>query len=736
MYIPRRDNSLNDSIEALDALFAEDAKSKYDVAWEMVAQQQDYSDFIDREIERCTFDRRYYLENYHVIKDEEGNAQTLYPFWDHQEIIMEVLERKWSEDGCYRLIILKPRQCGGTVFSGGIIFQATIFSERVFTLMMAQSRKTTGELYRRIWDAYNSLPWWLRPEMESKVQEDRFVFQRGDETRRMLDPGLASTLVIANAQEQAGVAIGKTIRVAHFSEASRWPSDDMWSADIEPSMNAKDTQAIMESTAYGRQGIFHAKWEAAIKGDDAEWTPVFIPVYRVRKYFLPVLKGSGFTLTDDEKVFRANVRDRERFTIPLGFFNWQRRKVKAYINNARSMEGLYKFQESFPSTWEEAFISSGLCAFPRRCLAEQEKLHCKPPLMIGEIDYVGPDLPPQMVGMHPPEPGELLEKPEFENRMWIWELPDDLDTSAEYYLAADTASGTAKDFSNAIVYKLGYGENSWVQVANWHGKINPAYFARIVAALGYWYHTAELAVEYMGPGVTTGNELTGPLDYPNLYRWKHLDKVSGQSTLHLHWQTTWRTRDDMITRMEGALLDKTIKLRDKHLIAEMRDFGRYEGEGRAEGISNNDDMVVSSMIGIAASYQSGKGGAAWAEEHMAMRGDRASLMPQQPMVWGIYNIGSVLVEQLPTEKECRDKIAELEKKHKITLPWTVRGIPVTKANTIWSPIFDAGSGPERDLYQHHGVEPKNMNPDLVNAYQEMHRHGHPLQIPMDGEGDE
>jgi hypothetical protein len=66
-------------------------------------------------------------------------------------------------------------------------------------------------------------------------------------------------------------------------------------------------------------------------------------------------------------------------------------------------------------------------------------------------------------------------------------------------------------------------------------------------------------------------------------------------------------------------------------------------------------------------------------------------------------------------------MAELELKHKIKLPWTVRGIPVTRANTIWSPIFDAGSGPEHDLYHEHGVEPKHINPDLVYAYQEMHR---------------
>lgn len=740
MFVPRKDTTLNDAIEALDELLINEAGGDISVAWELIDSRPDYSRFIDDQIDKVTFDRRYFLENYFIIRDEHGNAQSMFPLWQHQEEILEVVERKMSEDGCYRIIILKPRQMGGTAFSGAVIFHATIFSERAYTLMMAQSRKTTAELYRRIWNAYNDLPFWMRPEMESKVQEDRFVFQRADVKKRMTDPGLNSTLVIANSQEQAGVAIGQTLSRAHFSETSRWPDDDLWTADIEPSMNARDMQAIMESTAYGRRGIFYNKWIAAEKGDDDEWTPVFVPVYRVRKYFLPVRKGSGFTLTDDERAFRNKIASAGdmlgQFSIPLGFFNWQRRKIKAYINNARSIEGLYKYQESFPSTPGEAFISSGLCAFPRRCLAEQDKLNCRDPFQIGEVEYAGPELPPRL-NLHTPLPEELLEKPEHENRFWMWEEPDTLNTATEYYIAADAASGTAKDFSSCDVYRLGFGRESWVQVANWHGKINPSHFAKIIAALGYWYHTAEVAVEYQGPGVTTGDELKGPLDYPNLYRWKHMDKISGQATLHLHWMTTYRTREDMITRTSEAMLDDTIKIRNRHTIAEMRDFGRYEGEGRAEGISNADDYVFSTMIAIAASHQAGKGGANWAEEGMGVRSDRATMMPQAPTVWGLYDQYSRLIEQRPTEDECKKLMASLEEKHKIKLPWTVRGIPVTKANTIWSPIWDAGSGPERDLHFQHGVEPKQISPDLVQSYQELHRHGHPLQAVVDdGSGDD
>jgi hypothetical protein len=187
--------------------------------------------------------------------------------------------------------------------------------------------------------------------------------------------------------------------------------------------------------------------------------------------------------------------------------------------------------------------------------------------------------------------------------------------------------------------------------------------------------------------------------------------------------TNYKTREDMINRMSGALLDEHIKIQNKHTIAEMRDFGRYEGEGRAEGISNNDDYCFSAMIAITASYQSGKGGANWAEEHIGTRGDRAMMMPQSPMVWGLYDVYSRLIEQRPTEDECKKLLASLEEKHKIKLPWTVRGIPVTKANTIWSPIFDSHDSPEARLHNEYDVEPKRISPDLVHAFQELNRKG-------------
>ena len=593
MRLPRRDPTLNDAIEALEEKYIQaQQKSKTDVeimplVWSML--DQDEMEFIDREIHHCTEDRRYFMENYYVIRDEVGNLRSLYPFFDHQEIIYEVIQAEYDAKGCVRLIILKPRQAGSTTWNAAMIFHDTVFVPNAYSLVMAQRSDVSLEIYQRIMDAYHNLPFFMRPETMSKQQGQRVVFQRQDENIRLTDPGLGSTLLVSDAQKSAGVAIGRTIRNGLFSEVSRWPDAQVWTADIRPSLNAPDMFCVMESTAFGRSGLYYNMWNAAEKGK-SNWRALFIPVYKVRKYSMPVYKSEKFTLTSDERKFRQAVWDKEQFKIALGFFKWYRSEEQESINSTGSDEACH---ESYPRTPEEAFISSGSCAFPKKELDRQKRLHVKDPALIGEIEYDGPDQAP-ILHLHPPEPGDLEEKPDRFNRLWVWELPKE---AGDYQIGADVGgTGEENDFSAAAVYSIGIaaGEQSIpdVQVAEWHGHINASHFARVLAALGYWYNSAEIAVEYEKQGITTGNELQWTLDYPQIYRWRRLDKVGNTLSMHTHWLTNSVTREDMINRLAERLLDHQIEIRNHHALREMFDFGREEGGTRAEGMSNNDDMCL------------------------------------------------------------------------------------------------------------------------------------------------
>jgi hypothetical protein len=106
--VRRKDNTLNDAIDYLDDVYRR-ADNNVQVAVSMLSE--DELTFIYDETKKC-LGRKYYLENYHCIRDEHGNWKTLYPWWDHQSIVYEVIEEEFAANGYCRIIVLKPRQTG------------------------------------------------------------------------------------------------------------------------------------------------------------------------------------------------------------------------------------------------------------------------------------------------------------------------------------------------------------------------------------------------------------------------------------------------------------------------------------------------------------------------------------------------------------------------------------------------------------------------------------------------
>jgi hypothetical protein len=465
-------------------------------------------------------------------------------------------------------------------------------------------------------------------------------------------------------------------------------------------------------------------WRAAEKGKST-WRALFIPVYKVRKYSIPLDRDERFELTRDESALRKAVKEREGITIPFGFFKWRRVEIADCIAATGSDE---THKESYPLNPTEAFISSGFCAFPRKELDRQLRENCKDPAMVGEIEYMSQTMPP-ITHLHKPSEDEVADKPDRSNRFWVWDEPEPEHDLCEYYVAADVGgTGESNDYSAAAVYRLGYGHEPDVQVAEWHGHINASHFAKVLAAIGLWYHTAEIAVEYARDGITTGNELQWVLDYEALYRWKRLDRIGNTLTLHTHWITNAQTRDDAINRMGERLLDHTIIVRSRHALEEMRDFGRYEGETKAAGIDNADDLVLAHLICIAAANQSGKR-QSMAEAH-AMGTDVASstasgVMPRVPTRYAVFDNYNRQVCEVDSERQGLEVIAECERKYRVKLTglWRIVPIQVTKANTPYSPIFDNPHTAEAELYSL-GIDPKKIQPGIVQVYRNLLNHRH------------
>ena len=142
---------------------------------------KDDNAWIDSEILHCMTERRYFLSNYYAIKTEDRGFTGLYPFWDSQEILHDEFRRLEKQFGRVRAIVNKARQMGGSTYVSGEVFAATIFSEHVNSIVVAQDADVT----RYILDMYNAaidfLPWWMRPRIRYQEAGKFIDFDEKDE---------------------------------------------------------------------------------------------------------------------------------------------------------------------------------------------------------------------------------------------------------------------------------------------------------------------------------------------------------------------------------------------------------------------------------------------------------------------------------------------------------------------------------------------------------------------------
>ncbi len=590
--IQRRDPYLNEALEALDRYLVA-AGGDIRKSWGCLKPGE--LTWIREEIFACAQNFRYYSENYHVIKTESEGLRSLYPWWESQEIFYEVVLELQVNGLPVRVIVLKARQEGISTIAQAMIFHKTIFTEGCNTMVVAQDMEQADYLFSMSRLAYDSLPWWMRPEARYERKGLYLEFDRKDERERIQNPGLRSQIVVAAANKMHGVGIGKTIRAGHLSEISAWMKSETLSRQLLPTMNADDELAVMESTARGRGNHWHRLWEASVNGKSL-WTPVFIEWFRVKKYSRPITKSEKFELTEKETALRGKIKQDSGIWLTMEQLHWRRRRIEEFI----ALEGdEWGFYQEFPSNWMEAFQGSGMCAFNKRKLQDILETTACDPLYYGEIRLEGKNEPKAaLVKVSKDRKDDFSIPPaeEYGSRFYVWELPK---PDESYYVAADVGHGVqGGNFSCAQVIRIGKRNEKDVQVAEWHGWINPTPFAQVLAAIGYFYNTAQIAVECNDIGLAANNHLFRMLEYPNCFRWKHYDKIRNFMTDFFGWYTNSKTRPQIIAKFREAIDEGTIVLRSRGLVDECLDFSAVDQSSiRFEGQDTNDDRVLAIMIG-------------------------------------------------------------------------------------------------------------------------------------------
>jgi hypothetical protein len=303
------------------------------------------------------------------IKHRDRAAQVPLDLNPSQALVVSRLMEQAARGLPMWAIILKARRVGiSTECSFLNVVHCTAFPNAV-AMSVAHRAKNVRAMFRDARSGHTTLCYdcGLDPEVLRTAHELRFPHDEGE-----------SLYSIATAKTVEG-ARGLTVTALHLSEAAFYEqAEDAFTALISTVAYRTDTMILIESTANGRVGpgeTFYTYWTEAVEGTN-QFTPIFIswmmdPASRMDPEFNGVTRGS--LDKEEQELVELHGCDLEQIS-------WRRwaipNRCQGYVD---------KFHQEYPTTPEEAFISTGDPAFlPGEMKAAESTL--RKPKWMGSVD--------------------------------------------------------------------------------------------------------------------------------------------------------------------------------------------------------------------------------------------------------------------------------------------------------------------------------------------------------------
>jgi hypothetical protein len=493
---------------------------------------------------------RKYIETYLKIKDKNGQVIP-FKFNSVQERVYQAIKEQREKGKAPRAIILKARQMGLSTFTESINFGETNTSSNKTAVIMAHTIEATTNLFNMFKFYYDNLPEQLKPQVLASNAKE-LVFNNKEGT------GLNSKIrcLTANAQ---GAGRSSTVQYVHASEFAFWEGDKnaTLAGLLQAVPNIVDSLVVIESTANGFDE-FKDLWDKAVNKEN-DFIPLFFAWFEMAEYRLPY---EGFELTKEEEELKA------RFSLDNEQLQWRRWCI---ANNCQG--NIDTFHQEYPSTPEEAFISTGRCVFDTEKInARLEKL--EPPIKRGEFEYDYNGLTIYNVRW----------KDDYKGCISIYK---DVKPSYPYVIGGDTA-GDGSDYFVGQVIDNTTGE----QVATLRHQFDEDQYARQIFCLGKYYNTALLGIETNFS--TFPIKEVARLKYPKLYVRETPDTFTGRIQQSFGFRTTTLTRPAILADLVQIMREHIELINDRATLNEALTFVRNE-KGKAEAIEGKHDDTIMAL---------------------------------------------------------------------------------------------------------------------------------------------
>jgi len=488
-----------------------------------------------------------------------------------QKVIHRAIEKQREERGYVRVLGLKARQQGYSTYVEGRFYWRTTTSTGKTAMIMAHEDKATGNLFAMAKLYHDKAPGPLRPDTKASNAKE-LIFDNDHGT------GLKSQYIVQTAGSSRAGGRSFTIHFLHASEVAHWGQTGAaifgGAYESVPSEYPAilGTEVVLETTANGLDPVFYPLWQAAKAGEN-EYLPIFIPWYFHPGYRMPLTDAEANRVEgtlDDYERWLLSRKDSEGYPLDLEHIAWRRNKV-ATAQPKLGLTKLQWFQQEYPATEREAFVSTGRHVFDVQKLMDLAE-QAAPPVSRYDLPTYSSQWTAQADG-----------------RLKVWKEPDPM---RAYVIGADVAEGLVHgDYSCADVLDHLTGE----QVAQWHGHVHPEQFGDLLAALGQRYNHAHVAPERNNHGLTTITRLE-QLDYARLYVELVPEHPPARPRKRFGFVSSHKTKPLIIDELVGELNEDTHGIACKETFIEMQGFKQHEDGSLGADEGQWDDRVMSRAI--------------------------------------------------------------------------------------------------------------------------------------------
>lgn len=484
----------------------------------------------------------------------------------------------------YRHIILKARQLGFTTFIDIWMLDEILFNTNREALVIAHAVKDATEIFdrkidyavRNMIEEIKSGAFKLKRNSAKKIQ---VVIEEGDEK------GATSSIAVSNSGRSG------TFHYVHISEFAKlclaYPKV---AAEVETGTFPAvpfDGSIFIESTAEGMAGRFYELFTEAWP-KRANTTPM-----KSRVMFVPHFYNWQYDDSEMAKI-TENIPVKEMELCEIDWEEYQQLhkltdlEITYYymkwlqLGGKNSTDAVNKLHQEFPTTWEEAFLSTGQAYFPPvkvLSMLETAKNGVKGELSANEKGEVS--FTETSAGEF-----EMFEKPEKGMR---------------YIIGGDTAEGLAHG-DKQVLYVLKHKTEECVGL--YRSNVPPDELITAAYLLGKFYNWALMAIESNKDGLWVNDGLT-KLGYVNLFFRRVFDDITKNTNQQFGWKTTAQSRPFALASLKSYFLKKEGGF-PREILEEMTTFLR-NAKGRPEALAKkHDDVIMAAAIAYAVLQEQGK----------------------------------------------------------------------------------------------------------------------------------